>query len=141
MTGETVVIDLVPVNDGITVIPNDADQITEDGTAANETTDSGSQVNFDKLDNLESIAQPEKEQGVSASTWIIAIFATIGLVVMVVLTVVALRRGLKGKGEIHQLTTTEAPAQNTERKAENDIENSNGYASGTAFQNPDQSKQ
>merc|ERR1712226_1727994 len=75
------------------------------------------------------------------STWIIAIFATIGLVVMVVLTVVALRRGLKGKGEIHQLTTTEAPAQNTERKAENDIENSNGYASGTAFQNPDQSKQ
>ena len=60
---------------------------------------------------------------------------------MVVLTVVALRRGLKGKGEIHQLTTTEAPAQNTERKAENDIENSNGYASGTAFQTPDQSKQ
>jgi hypothetical protein len=59
---------------------------------------------------------------------------------MIVLTVVALKRGIKAKGEIHQLTTAEVPATQRENKPTNDLENSNGYTSGAAFQTPDQSK-
>jgi len=141
MTGETVIIDLTPANGGI-LIPDDANEVST-GVTVNESTDSGIRVNFDKLDDLEkeeTIVKPEESEGSSASTYLIAIFATIGVLVMVVLTVVALRRGIKSKGEIHQLTTAEAPATKRENKPTNDLENSNGYTSGAAFQTPDQSK-
>lgn len=139
MTGETVIIDLTPANGGI-LIPDNANEVS---TGVNESTDSGIRVNFDKLDDLEkeeTIAQPEESEGSSASTYLIAIFATIGVLLMIVLTVVALRKGIKSKGEIHQLTTAEVPATQRENKPTNDLENSNGYTSGAAFQTPDQSK-
>jgi len=131
MTGETVIIDLTPANGGI-LIPDDANEVS-----------TGVTVNFDKLDDLEkeeTIVQPEESEGSSASTYLIAIFATIGVLLMIGLTVVALRRGIKAKGEIHQLTTAEVPATQRENKPTNDLENSNGYTSGATFQTPDQSK-
>lgn len=132
MTGETVIIDL-------TMIPNDANEVT-----VNESAD-GSMVNFDKLDEIESqelIAQPEGSEGLAVSTYVIAIFATIGVLLMVVLAVVALRRGIKAKGEVQALSAAAAEAAVTRRsnKPTNDLENSNGYTSGATFQSPDQSK-
>jgi len=132
MTGETVIIDL-------TMIPNDANEVT-----VNESAD-GSMVNFDKLDEIESqeqIAQPEGSEGLAVSTYVIAIFATIGLLFMVVLAVLALRRGIRAKGEIANRTSTAAEVPTTRRsnKPTNDLENSNGYTSGATFQSPDQSK-
>lgn len=133
MTGETVIIDL-------TMIPNDANEVT-----VNESAD-GSIVNFDKLDEIESqeqIAQPEGSEGLAVSTYVIAIFATIGVLLMVVLAVLALRRGIKAKGEIANRTSTaaaEAAVTRRSNKPTNDLENSNGYTSGATFQSPDQSK-
>jgi hypothetical protein len=157
-TGETVIIDLIPSNDAniipddanevdVNIIPNDTNEVSTEVTVdvtVNESTDSGSSmVNFDRLDNIESlepIEEPKEEKGAAVSTYLIAIFATIGVLLMVVLTVVALRRGMKAKGENHHITTTDAPATLRENKPANDLENSNGYTSGAAFQSPDQSK-
>jgi len=139
-SGETYFIDLMYDHDDI--LPKDASEVSTEITI-NESTDSGNMVNFDRLDNIESlepIEQPREEEGATVSTYLIAIFATIGVLLMVVLTVVALKRGMKAKGEIHQLTTTEAPATKRENKPANDLENSNGYTSGAAFQSPDQTK-
>jgi len=102
MTGETVIIDLQPVNNA-TIIPSE----NAEGSGVNESTDNSSTVNFDKLDNLDTIEpveKPEEGSGLAASTWLIIVFASIGFLVILVLTVVALRRGIKSKGEIHQLT-------------------------------------
>jgi len=133
MTGETVIIDL-------TMIPNDANEVT-----VNESADS-SMVNSEEIDDMEKIepiAQPERSEGLTVSTYVIAIFATIGLLLMVVLAVLALRRGIRAKGEIANRTSTaaaEAAVTRRSNKPTNDLENSNGYTSGATFQSPDQSK-
>jgi hypothetical protein len=47
----------------------------------------------------------------AVSTVLIIIFATIGLLVMVALTVVALKRGMKAKGEQNVSTSTVEPTK------------------------------
>jgi hypothetical protein len=59
-TGEPVVIDLEPVDEAI-LIPHDANEINEEGTVNNESTDAGTHVNFDKLDNIDTI-EPQVAQ-------------------------------------------------------------------------------
>jgi len=97
LTGEEVLIKFTPVNE--------ANQPLGAGEINNE--------------DLEPAQKTEKTSALSTFTWLIIIFGGTGFLILVALTIVALRRGLRTKADSPVAVT---PVKLDQKKVVNDLE-------------------
>jgi len=147
-TDEKVEIDFKPIEDTFvveeeevtpeTTETTETTEVTEenatipDETVKEETTDENEEeilvapttpdINDEALIEVET---PEEKKGLSTFTWLIIVFGSIGFIVLVVVTVIALKRGLVGKNIDDRETAPSITRRSQQQeKATNDLEKS-----------------
>jgi len=116
-TGEEVAIEFKPVNEA-TLIPNPPSGTA--GSNTEEASNTGMMTSNINKEELKATETTEEPSSLSTFTWLIIIFGATGFLVLLGLTIVALRRGLGTKAE--SPVTVTPVVKLDQKKTVNDLE-------------------
>jgi len=119
---EEVVIDFQPVNEA-TLIPNPPSGTAGGNTEEEKRNDhNGLKISHINTEELKPVETTEESSSLSTFTWLIIIFGATGFLVLVGLTIVALRRGLGTKAGDSPVTVAPVTPIKNQKKKVNDPE-------------------